>query len=233
MHPSLLTVYKSPFKKNRIGKDNDGGYIIVDIPNPRYEILIAGGIEDDISFEEHFTNRYPNVECIAFDGSISNVPIHNDRITFIHQYISGYNDAHVTNLHDIIDKHNSVFVKMDIEGHEIPWIKSLNSEQLNKLEQIVLEFHFPFSENEIDAFENLNQNHFLVHFHANNGCGLRNHNGINIPNVFECTYLHKKYFTRFPELNSDVIPGILDMPNVAGDEIQINYPPFVNLKRNF
>ena len=66
-----------------------------------------------------------------------------------------------------------------------------------------------------EAFEKLNQNHFLVHFHPNTGCGLRNHNGVNIPNVFECTYLHKKYFTRFPELNSDTIPGTLDMKNMA------------------
>jgi hypothetical protein len=234
MHPSLLTVYKSPFKKIRLGKDNDGGYVIIDIPNPRYDILIAGGVDDDISFEEHFTTKYPSVKCIAFDGSVSAAPQHNTNITFVHKFISGYNDEHVTNLHDIIDNHNSIFIKMDIEGHEIPWIKSLNTERLNKLEQITMEFHFPFSENEIEAFEKLNQNHFLVHFHPNTGCGLRNHNGVNIPNVFECTYLHKKYFTRFPELNSDTIPGTLDMKNVLTcDDIYINYPPFVNLERTF
>jgi hypothetical protein len=234
MHPSLLTVYKSPFKKIRVGKDNDGGYIIIDIPNPRYDILIAGGVDNDISFEEHFTTKYPNVKCLAFDGSVSSVPEHNNNITFVHKYISGYNDDDVTNLHDLIDTHNSVFIKMDIEGHEIPWIKSLNTEQLNKIEQITLEFHFPFSDNEPEAFEILNQNHFLVHFHPNNGCGLRNHNGINIPNVFECTYLHKKYFTRFPELNSDSIPSELDMKNVLTcEDIYINYPPFVNLERTF
>ena len=233
MHPSLLTVYKSPFPKVRIGKDNDGGYVIVDVPNPAYSILLAGGIDNDLSFEEQFVTKYPNLNCLAFDGSEGLVPAHNEKITFIHKYISGYTNEHVTNLHDLIDANSSVFIKMDIEGHEIPWIKSLNTAQLNKLDQIVLEFHHPFTDNEPEAFEKLNQNHFLVHFHANNCCGMRNHNGVNIPNVFECTYLHKKYFTRFPELNSDVIPGVLDMKNVDRDEIYINHPPFVNLERSF
>jgi hypothetical protein len=43
MNPNVLTVYKSPFPKIRLGKDFDGGYIIADIPNVNYSILIAGG----------------------------------------------------------------------------------------------------------------------------------------------------------------------------------------------
>ena len=161
MHPSLLTVYKSPFPKIRIGKDNDGGYVIVDVPNPTYSILLAGGIDNDLSFEEQFVAKYPNLNCLAFDGSEGLVPAHNEKITFIHKYISGYVNEHVTNLHDIIDANSSVFIKMDIEGHEIPWIKSLHTAQLNKLDQIVMEFHHPFTDNEPEAFEKLNQNHFL------------------------------------------------------------------------
>jgi hypothetical protein len=52
------------------------------------------------------------------------------------------------------------------------------------------------------------------------------HCGVMIPNIFECTYLHKKYCSS--ELNRDPIPGPLDMKNTVRDEIYINYPPFVN-----
>jgi len=126
---------------------------------------------------------------------------------------------------------------MDIEGGEIPWIKSLNDDQMNKFAQIVIEFHSPFSDNEIDVFEKINKNHYLIHFHGNNAGGIRRHNAsgirrhkkIQIPKVFECTYLHKKYFTNIPELNTDPIPSILDMKNIQkNDEIYIDYPPFVN-----
>ncbi len=117
---------------------------------------------------------------------------------------------------------------MDIEGGEIPWVNSLSYEQINKFEQIVMEFHFPFSDAEIDVFDKINKNHYLIHFHGNNCCGVRNHNGVGVPNVFECTYLNKKYFANPPELNKELIPGYLDMKNTENDEIYINYPPFVN-----
>ncbi len=54
MNPSVLTVFKSPFEKKRLGKDYDGGYIIAEIPNIKYTTLLPGGIENDISFEEDF-----------------------------------------------------------------------------------------------------------------------------------------------------------------------------------
>jgi hypothetical protein len=229
MNPNVLTVYKSPFNKLRLGKDFDGGYIISDIPNINYNLFLSGGIENDISFEEDFINKYNNVKCFAFDGSINNLPNENPNINFVKKYIGFLNNELVTDLHYLIDINDSIFVKMDIEGGEVGWFKTLNDEQLNKFEQIVIEFHFPFSENEVDMFDKLNKNHYLIHFHGNNCCGLRNYNNVIIPNVFECTYLHKKYFTNIPELNTDLIPSNLDMRNeINNEEIYIDYPPFVN-----
>jgi hypothetical protein len=228
MNPSVLTVFKSPFEKKRIGKDYDGGYIIAEIPFVKYTTLIAGGILDDISFEEEFIKKYPNTQVYAFDGTINNLPKENNKITFIKKNIGFENNEDTTNLHDIINVNSRIFIKMDIEGGEIPWITSLNDEQMNKFEQIVMEFHWPFSDKEIDVFDKINKNHYLIHFHGNNCCGVRNHNGVIIPNIFECTYLHKKYFINIPELNKELIPSNLDMKNTNNDEIYINYPPFVN-----
>ena len=228
MNPVVLTVYKSPFTKLRLGKDYDGGYIIAEIPNIKYTTLLAGGIENDISFEEDFINKYTIDNAYAFDGTINNLPKEISKITFIKKNIGFENTEKITNIHDIIDVNECIFVKMDIEGGEIPWIKSLSDEQMNKFEQIVMEFHFPFSDNEIDVFDKINKNHYLIHFHGNNCCGLRNHNNVDIPNVFECTYLHKKYFINIPDLNKELIPSNLDMKNTGNGEIYINYPPFVN-----
>lgn len=226
MDPSVLTVFKSPFAKKRLGKDNDGGYIIAEIPNIKYTTLLAGGIENDISFEEDFISKY-SVQAYAFDGTINNLPKENSNIIFVKKNIGFENNDQTTNLHDIINARENIFVKMDIEGGEIPWIKSLSDEHLDKFEQIVMEFHHPFTNQEIDVFDKINKNHYLIHFHGNNCCGTRNHNGVIIPNVFECTYLHKKYFTSI-ELSKELIPSSLDMKNTGNDEIYINYPPFVN-----
>ena len=226
MNPNILTVYKCPYSKIRLGKDYDGGYIIADIQNINYKMLISGGISNDISFEEDFLNKYKNVNIIAFDGEINNLPKENENIIFINKNIGSENNDKITNLHDIINNFDSLFIKMDIEGGEIAWIKNLNIEQINKFEQIVMEFHYPFNDSEI--FDKLNQTHYLIHFHGNNCCGLININNVNIPNVFECTYLHKKHFKDIPELNTDLIPGKLDMKNIGIDEIYIDYLPFVN-----
>ena len=229
MNPSVLTVYKCPFPKIRLGKDFDGGYIIADLPNANYSLLLACGINDDISFEIDFLNKYPNANCYAYDGTINMLPPQqNNKIIFVKKNIGYENDDNTTNLNEIINANTGIMLKMDIEGAEIPWLKTLSNEQLDKFEQIVLEFHFPFTDKEKNIFDKINKNHYLVHFHGNNCCGTRLHNDVIIPNVFECTYLHKKYFTSVPELNTDPIPGALDMKNMYHDEIYINHPPFVN-----
>ena len=121
MDPKVLTVYKSPFPKIRIGREYDGGYIIVDVPNKKYNILLAGGISDDISFEEDFINKHENnIKCYAFDGEITQLPKENSKIEFINKNIGSENNDKTTNIHDIIDTNENIFVKMDIEGGEIP-----------------------------------------------------------------------------------------------------------------
>uniref|UniRef100_A0A6C0I4E1 Uncharacterized protein n=1 Tax=viral metagenome TaxID=1070528 RepID=A0A6C0I4E1_9ZZZZ len=228
IEPSDLTIYKSPYNKIRLGKDNDGGYIICDIPNINYSILISGGVKDDISFETDFCNKYNTVKCLAFDGSIDNIQNEHSNIRFIQKYIGGNSNNNFTNLHDIINSNDNIFIKMDIEGYEIEWINSLSEEQINKFSQIVIEFHRPFYFEETAVFHKLNKSHVLVHLHVNNACGIRKHKHIKIPNMFECTYINKKYYTGTYKINDDELPTSIDMPNVltVGDII-INYPPFV------
>ena len=233
MDPSVLKVFKCPFEKIRLGRNNDGGYIIADIPNVKYTILLSGGIGGESSFEEDFVKKYPYTKAYAFDGTDDSLPNQNDKITFIKKNIGYHNDTLNTNLHDYIFKNECIFVKMDIEGSEIDWIKSLSNEQINKFEQIVMEFHYPFSNREIDVFDKINKNHYLIHFHGNNHAGVRIHRGIIIPDVFECTYLHKKYFSNVPQLNRELLPNNIDMKNnPLVPEIYLNYPPFVNYKNN-
>lgn len=231
MNPQHLTVYQCPFPKLRIGKEYDGGYIIAEIPDVQYDIFLAGGISDDISFESGFLSRFPDVVCFAFDGTISGLPEPNEDIEFIRKNIGDIENDTQTNMHDIIEESEHLFVKMDIEGGEIPWVLSLSDAHLAKMDQIVMEFHFPFSEREDAVFAKLNSSHVMVHFHANNCCGVRNHHDVVVPNVFECTYVHKRHFTEAPVLNTDPIPCKLDMRNVIHhEEISLSHAPFVHAR---
>jgi hypothetical protein len=240
MNPNLLTIYQSPFPKRRIGRWCDGGYAIADIPNIKYDALFAGGVCDDISFEEDFI-RYQSFHPIpvyAFDGTVTELPKSEfgDQIQFIQKNI-GENETHtVTNLHNLFLPYTqpptaNIFVKMDIEGGEVDWIRSLRPDHMNMIGQFVMEFHRPFGQKEIDMFRKLNETHLPIHFHPNNVGGTRIHNGVYFPNLFEVTYLHKRFFPDGKaELNRDYIPNDrVDVRNIFDlDEIWIGHPPFVH-----
>ena len=80
-----LRIYQSPYNKVRIGKNNDGGYVICDIPEVNYDILLSGGIANDISFEQELLKKYPNLSGYGFDGTIQKIPENNfsNRFTII------------------------------------------------------------------------------------------------------------------------------------------------------
>lgn len=226
MDLSFLTVYESPVPKIRLGKDNDGGYILADITYPSNTILVSAGIGNDSSFEEAFILKYGQ-NCFAFDGTVD---LSKPHIEFEKRNIGPFNTNTTTNLQNLIQNHDNLVLKMDIEGNEIAWLKSLGNE-IFKFQQIVIEIHCPFATKNKSIFELLNRFHVLIHFHPNNVLNLIDVSGVAVPEIFECTYLNKKYFCKNPELNKDPIPSPLDMKNVLDkDEISINYPPFVHIQ---
>jgi hypothetical protein len=224
----------------------DGGYVISHIPGFHYDVLIAGGVADDISFEEDFIKFRQSENEVgaeefrvyAYDGTVERLPAssHEKHFVFTRKNIGDSETDGITNLHGVLEAHagKKVMVKMDIEGGEIPWVLSLSDTHMNIMDQIVMEFHFPFGDNETKVFEKLNRTHILVHFHPNNGCDHRIHRGVYIPNVFECTYLHKRHFPDGEAvLNMDYIPNdSVDAKNIwYKEEIYMGHPPFVHFER--
>lgn len=58
------------YKLIRVGKDNDGGYLICENSVMDSSTLVSFGISDDFSFEEHF-QKIKNVDIFAFDPTIN------------------------------------------------------------------------------------------------------------------------------------------------------------------
>lgn len=227
-----LILYQSPFEKKRIGKNNDGGYVIALLPD-NYDLFISGGVSDDISFEEYLLELYPKLFCYAFDGNVSKLPNDNanDRIIFHKKNLGDSNNDKLTNLHEYIEPHNNIFMKIDIEGHEFRIIPTIIEKDLmRKIKQLVIEIHSPgdiqtFPEyykglididntKMFDLFTKINNTHTLVHFHANNGCELQKIDGIALPHVFELTYIRNNFVTKKMK-NTELLPTILDMRNVV------------------
>lgn len=235
----FLKVYTTEQPKVRIGSDNDGGYIIAE--NFIYDAFISCGISDDITFEDKFTIKY-DIDCFAFDGTIDNLPHkNNDKIIFFRKNIGPVENDKTTNLKNVLNNYNNVFLKMDIESFEFRWIEILTDDEINKLSQIVIEFHFPFCpfsnfgqedisvERKINCLKRLANSHYLVHFHGNNCCGTISCNNITVPNVFECTYIRKDLCNTISR-NTKSIPDILlDRKNVQQNpEIYLSGYPFTS-----
>jgi hypothetical protein len=234
---NLLIVYNFD-KKFRFGSKNDGGYVVAKIKGG-YDCYISAGVSNEESFSRDFINYY-NMNgsvCFAFDSTIDDYPYHyTQNIQFIKKNIGKCNDDHNTNLSFLTNQYDNIFLKMDIEGGEYPWLLQLDERQLNKFKQIVIEFHGITNNgwncnynDKIKCLKKLSKTHYIVHAHGNN-CGQVIN---NIPDVIELTYVNKKYFNSIPRLNTSPLPiNNLDFPNyIYLSDINLNFPPFTFIKR--
>ena len=180
-----------------MGANSDGGYVICNLEG-KYDCYICCGISNEASFDRDFLNTYKNIDMsnsYAFDGTIEAFPYHYTKnIKKKKKNIDSYNDNDHTNLHDLIDKYDQIFLNMDIEGFEYKWIQSLSNDQLKKFKQICIEFHGINDHtwgteynDKINCLLKLNETHYIMHAHGNNCSGIQN----NIPDVLELTYVNK------------------------------------------
>lgn len=56
--PLDLIIYKNPFKKIKLGKDRNGGYLKSDVPTNNYSLLLSGGINNFNTFEKLIFTKY-------------------------------------------------------------------------------------------------------------------------------------------------------------------------------
>jgi len=240
---NYLRIYETEYNKFRFGSSNDGGYVIAD--GLSYDLLLSCGINDDVTFENCFIEKY-GTPCYAFDGTINNLPNNaNSNIVFIKKNIANKETNKTTNLLNYLENNDNIFLKMDIETNEYQLLEILELKHLNKLKQIVIEFHFPHQDSEyvngifnrlsfpipverrVSCFKKLDETHYLIHLHPNNCCGTTTFNGVEIPNVFECTYI-KKDLCKDISYSSDKIPNpLLDSKNIlTNPEICLSGYPF-------
>jgi len=231
----FLKVY-SFTDKIRLGEEADGGYILGNILG-NYDCYISAGVSNEESFSRDFIDKYNMNETnsYAFDGTIERYPYnYTNKITFIRRNIGAERNANVANLSYFTEKFNHIFLKMDIEGGEYPWLLSLNEEKLNKFKQIVIEFH-GINDNswgtdfnsKLQCLKKLSDTHYLIHIHGNNYASVSK---VGVPDVVELTYIRKDYFSEEPELNKTPLPILgLDFPNkIDKPDYVLNFRPFVN-----
>lgn len=208
-YAKLLTLYKHPFTLMRLGRHCDGGYVV-----PKELIsnnLLTCGISNEISFEEDYIKHNDNVNLHAFDGTIFNFPSSNTIYNFHKINIDSADSANTISLNTIFDKYfagqNEVFVKMDIEGWEYPSFDTISVENLSKIQCLVLEVHW--IERDYDKFvrlmQILQQELVLIHRHDNNCGNYFNYENVKYADVYELTFINKKYLAEL-QVNDVQLP---------------------------
>jgi len=218
----FLKLYKTKeFEKIRLGSKFDGGYVILD-KLTNYDLFISCGIDNNIEFEVNFLNKNKNLLCLAFDGTIHNIPNNEKNITFIKKNITDRNTENTTTLSEYIKNYNNIFLKMDIETWEYKWLDIINDDELKKFSQIVIEIHFPWTLTEsvfkgncgkvyavnkkLELIKKFFKHHKLFHIHGNSACGHVSFESKILPNNIECTFVRNDLVSNY-ELDFDEIPN--------------------------
>ena len=151
---------------------------------------------------------------------------------FVRKNIDCNESQTTTNLEAYIRNSNNIFMKMDIEGGEWCWLDKVSSDDLDRIKQLVIEFHWlgddKFCDNniKINVLNKLKDNFYLVHIHGNNyGHFVED----KYPYVIECTYVRKDVFESPLDFNKVSFPLSIDMPNnKEKPDYQLNYWPYVS-----
>ena len=228
---SLFFKPKHNYFLERIGKENDGGYLINSDAILKSKYLLSFGIFDDWSFEKNFIKYNKNVKVICYDDVISFnfiftrsikkiiLDLYKFKFTNIFNNLFNIMDYILINnkikfykkkivrgdIEKIMNNLDQVFLKVDIEGNEYEILEDILKVQ-NNISALIIEFHDvdknrDIIERFIEKFE-LN----LTHIHPNNYGKLDKNND---PIIIELS------FEKYPKIleGNVTLPNILDQKN--------------------
>lgn len=208
-------------RKIRVGRNHDGGYVMID----RFEGVRAAysfGINDDVSWDLQIAER--GIPIFQYDHTIKGLPEEHPLFHWEPKCIAGTADPDkgVESLESLIRKNGhqdnrNLLLKCDIEGAEWPLMQQTPLEVLAQFRQIVMEVHFltfladpHHARNVLWGFQNLTASHRVVHVHANNFSPFAVVGGVPVPYTIELTLLRADEGTLTP--SDESFPTALDMP---------------------
>ena len=108
----------------RLGKNNDGGYLVIK-NEKKYKYLLSFGISDDVSFERDFSNEHSDCQIFCFDPTINDLPETIPNAKFYRIGLDSKTGGNYKNISDILklvgiqqSDYSNTFLKIDIEGYE-------------------------------------------------------------------------------------------------------------------
>jgi hypothetical protein len=211
------------FDKVRLGRDGDGGYVML---NDFAEVsaALSFGINDDCSWDTDIARR--GIDVYQYDHTVDGPPTPNARFRFFKKRIAAEMSEQSETLGSALAKLPApdvghTILKIDIEGSEWEVFDSTTIEQLARFSQVVGEFH-GFS-NALDAswrdtahrvMSKLRSVFEVVHVHGNNHAPFAVVANIAIPESIELTFANRTIYTC--QETDEVFPTPIDQPNWEG-----------------
>ena len=222
---SLLTPMDvSGAKYRRVGKNYDGGYVMLDdLASRRIDAAYSFGISDDVSWDEEIAGL--GIDIYMYDHTIEKLPKQNSRFHFFKEGVTGDPEEEgLETLSNLVrrnghEKSGNLILKMDIEGYEWSVFEETSSAVIGQFLQIVIELHglIPSRSTEdlsqvLSVLKKMNQTHQSVHVHANGHCPISWLGELALPNLLEVTYVRRAdYADRFVP-NTRTFPTEIDQP---------------------
>ena len=194
----------------RIGREHDGGYIMLDDFHAG-DVAYSFGIRDDVSWDKDMTSR--GYDVFMYDHTIDGLPEENPRFHWSKLGIADgkTQDVRLKTLDELIrtnhhENTRNMILKMDVEGAEWGFLKQVSSEILSQFSQIALELHWIISGREqetiLNSLKQLNKTHQLVHIHPCNFGNYITVGGKKFPDILQALYVKRGSYSC--DMNYDV-----------------------------
>ncbi len=208
-------------KKIRLGREGDGGYVLLD---DFHEITAAYslGIGGDVSFDLDLANR--GLTIYQYDQTIEALPAEHEKFRWKKLGVGDKNPRmKLEPLHALMRDNGDgvegpdLLLKCDIEGFEWRMLETAPEGLFRRFRQIVIEAHNFSNVNNPEyapiiaaGVRNLTKDHAVVHVHGNNYAPYFIVGGAPIPAVLELTFARRDAYTLTP--SNETFPTDLDRP---------------------
>ncbi|MBB5036799.1 hypothetical protein HNQ64_001033 [Prosthecobacter dejongeii] len=219
----VLQPMESSSELLRLGRNEDGGYVVTERMLEEATALFTYGVGWDISFEEHFV-RQTGKKAFLFDHTIRQLPASVKSTENIELFSEGIAPASkpsfgtfAEHLQKLGYSHSPVILKMDIEGAEYEVLENLKPTNLINVVGLTVEFHWLGQEayrlRLLNIVRKLSFQYFIAHVHGNNYSELFEIGNVSFPRCIEITFARRPCVgvstRRYP------VTG-LDYPNAPG-----------------
>jgi Methyltransferase FkbM domain len=213
----LVTVEK--FAKIRLGRDGDGGYVMLDKLDGISSVL-SFGIENEISWDLDMARR--GCSIFMFDHTVDGPPEDNPHFHFYKKMIGPNEGPETVSIESALRDHGAPerrnVLKIDIEGAEWSALDATPTATLDRFSQIICEFH-NFSHcsdaawyaRALRVMEKLNTHFIVVHVHGNNYSPYAIISNVPFPEVLEVTLVNRNNIKG--SFSHEFLPSALDYPN--------------------